>query len=139
VDVSKNELHRNAARASLPGISEEEMAVYRATAQRRLEQEEKRLAVRREKAWKTARRAAKLLKEDFGAQRVVVFGSLLRPECFNKWSDVDIAAWGIRPEDTFRAMGAVMDLSENIEINLVDMDTCRATLRAVIEREGQEI
>lgn len=80
------------------------MAVYRATARRRLEQEEKELAVRRERPWETARRAAKLLKEDFGAQRVVVFGSLLRPKCFNKWSDVDIAAWGIGPEDTFRAM-----------------------------------
>lgn len=85
MDVSKNELQRNAARTSLPGISEEEMAVYRATAQRRLEQEEKELAVRREKAWETAQRAAKLLKEDFSAQRVVVFGSLLPPECFNKY------------------------------------------------------
>lgn len=102
--VPKGELDRNATRASLPGISEEDMAVYRATARRRLEQEEKELAVRRERPWETARRAAKLLKEDFGAQRVVVFGSLLRPKCFNKWSDVDIAAWGIGPEDTFRAM-----------------------------------
>jgi predicted nucleotidyltransferase len=102
-------------------------------------QDEKELAVRRERAWETAHRAAKLLKDDFGAQRVVVFGSLLRPEYFNKWSDVDIAAWGIDTKDTFRAMGAVMDLGEAIEINLVDINTCRATLRVVIEREGQEI
>lgn len=30
-------------------------------------------------------------------------------------------------------------MREDIEINLVDIDTCRATLRAIIEREGQEI
>jgi len=139
VGVSRNELHRNTTKASLPKISEEDMAVYRATAQQRQEEDERDLLVKRERAWETARRAAKLLKEDFGAQRVVVFGSLLRSECFNKWSDVDIAAWGIRPEDTFRAMGAVMDLAEDIEINLVDMDACRPTLWTVIEREGQEI
>jgi len=44
VGVSKNELHQSATKASLPGISEEDMAVYRATARRRLEQEEKELA-----------------------------------------------------------------------------------------------
>ncbi|MBI2266703.1 MAG: nucleotidyltransferase domain-containing protein [Armatimonadetes bacterium] len=137
--VSKNELHPRATNASLPGISEEDMAAYRATARRRLEQEERELALRRKRAWETVRQAAKLLKEDFGAQRVVVFGSLLRPGCFNRWSDVDIAAWGIGKDDTFRAVGAVMDLGRNIEINLMDMDTCRATLRAIIEREGQEI
>lgn len=30
-------------------------------------------------------------------------------------------------------------MDEDIEINMVDMDTCRATLRAIIEHEGQEI
>lgn len=115
------------------------MAVYKAAAWQRMAQDEKELLVRRKRAWQTARRAAKLLKEDFGAHRVVVFGSLLCPKCFNKWSDLDIAAWGISPKDTFRAMGAVMDLREDVEINMVDIETCRATLRAIIEREGQEI
>ncbi|MBT9169707.1 MAG: hypothetical protein DDT18_00042 [Actinobacteria bacterium] len=139
MDGLKDEREQIATGASLSGISEEDMVVYKAAARHRLVQDEKELLVRRNKAWETARRAAKLLKEDFGAQRVVVFGSLLCPECFNKWSDVDIAAWGIGPKDTFRAMGAVMDLREDIEINLVDIETCRATLRTIIEREGQEI
>ena len=30
-------------------------------------------------------------------------------------------------------------MREDIEINLVDIDTCRATPRAIIERERQEI
>ena len=92
-----------------------------------------------ERAWELARQAAKLLKENYGATRVVVFGSLTHLNCFNKWSDVDIAAWGISPEDTFRAMGAMTDISKDIEINLVDIDTCRATLRAIIECEGKEV
>lgn len=120
-------------------LSEAEMAVYRATARRRRELDEQELTARRQRAWEAARRAAMLLREDFGAERVVVFGSLLRPHSFNKWSDVDIAAWGISSKDTFRALGAVMDLSADIEMNFVDIETCHAALRATIEREGQDI
>jgi|GEM_PF-207658 len=137
--LSNNEPHRIVTKASFPWISEEDMAIYKAAARLRLEQEKKELAARRKRAWELARQAAKLLKENFGAKRVVVFGSLLHLNCFNKWSDVDIAAWGIGAEDTFRAMGAVMDIGKDIEINLVDIDTCRAALRAIIESEGKEV
>lgn len=137
--LSKNEPDRIVSKAAFPWISEEDMVVYKATARLRLEQEEKELTARRKRAWELARQAAKLLKENFGAKRVVVFGSLLHLNCFSKWSDVDIAAWGISAEDTFRAMGAVMDIGKDIEINLVDIDTCRTTLRAIIEREGKEV
>jgi len=46
--------------------------------------------------------------------------------------------FGISAEDTFWAMGAVMDIDKDVEINLV-LDTCRATLRAIIEREGKDV
>lgn len=120
-------------------IPPEEMAAYRETARRRVIEEERELAQRRERAWELARRAARVLKEQFGATRVVVFGSLVREGGFTLWSDVDIAAWGIAPEDTFRALAAVMDLAEDIEIHLVDMGACPPSLRAVIEREGVEL
>jgi uncharacterized protein len=55
---------------------------------------------------------------------------------FNRWSDVDIAAWGLAPEDTFRAIGAVMDLPTEIAVNLVDVNTARPSLVAAIERDG---
>ncbi len=120
-------------------VTPEEMAIYRATARRRWEREQRELVQRRERAWELARRAATLLKEQFGATRVVVFGSLVHEDCFTLWSDVDIAAWGIAPEDTFRAIGAVMDVGGDIEVNLVDMGACRPSLRAVIEQEGVEL
>jgi len=69
----------------------------------------------------------------------VVFGSLVHEECFTPWSDVDVAAWGIRPEDTFRAIGAVLDIDDEIEVNLVDMGACPEWLRSVIEREGVDL
>lgn len=137
--MKENQYERSAWRTTIPGISAEDMAVYRSTVRRRLEHEQRELAERRERAWDTARKAAALLKDEFGANRVVVFGFLLRPECFSRWSDMDLAAWGIRAEDTFRAVGAVLDLDDEIEVNLVDMGACRPALRTVIEREGVEI
>jgi predicted nucleotidyltransferase len=117
----------------------EEIAEYRAFARRRHEQERHRLGLREERAWELARHAAALLRKEFGATRVVVFGSLVHKGCFTPWSDVDIAAWGIRSDDTFRAIGAVMDTSPDIPLQLVDMAACSHDLRTEIEREGIEI
>jgi len=89
--------------------------------------------------WQVAHRAAKLLREEYHAKRVVVFGSLLSAVCFTPWSDVDIAVWGLEPDQTFRAIGAVMDLTSSLEINLVDVNTCVPSLLQKIEREGVEI
>ena len=69
----------------------------------------------------------------------MAFGSLVHEGWFTPWSDVDIAAWGIQPKDTFRAIGVVMDVSREIEVNLVDVGACSPSLRAAIEREGVEL
>ncbi|HEY66354.1 MAG TPA: nucleotidyltransferase domain-containing protein, partial [Caldilineae bacterium] len=44
-----------------------------------------------------ARKAAEMLREEFGAIRVVLFGSLARGGPFDMHSDVDLAAWGLDP------------------------------------------
>ncbi len=120
-------------------LSPEKLAIYRATARRRRQQEKAEINRRREKAWRIARQTARLLREQFNVSRVVVFGSLTRESGFTRWSDVDIAAWGIAPEDTFRAIGAVMDLGTEIRVNLVDVNTARPSLLAVIEQDGVEL
>ncbi len=98
--------------------------------------ERKELDRLRDHAWQIARESAKLLKRKFGATRVVVFGSLIHEECFTPWSDVDIAAWGIPAEKALQAIGEVMDLGSRIEVNLVDMGTCKPGLKKIIEKEG---
>lgn len=125
--------------ATCSQIPPAEMAAYRAAARQRHRAEKERLHIRRQRAWNLARQAARLLEERFNAERVVLFGSLAHEDRFNRWSDVDIAAWGLRPEDTWRALGAVMDLDSEIAVNLVDMACCRPSLRAVIEREGVDL
>jgi predicted nucleotidyltransferase len=69
----------------------------------------------------------------------VVFGSLIHPGCFTRWSDVDLAARGLTPRDTLRAMEVVRDLSVEIPVNLVDLGACSESLRRVVEHEGQPL
>lgn len=97
------------------------------------------LRQRRERAWQTAERAAQILKESLAAERVVVFGSLVDPHRFTKWSDIDIAAWGIPPDRYFHAVAAVCDMSPEFKIDLVDPEICRSSLRQAIEKEGVEL
>jgi predicted nucleotidyltransferase len=117
-------------------LAPEDVAMYRAAARLRAGQEQQELAQREKRAWALARQAAVLLREEFAVERVVVFGSLVHEGCFTPWSDVDIAAWGIRLQDTFRAIGRVMDLDAEIELNLVDVGTCSDSLLMTVEQEG---
>ncbi|MCK4392933.1 nucleotidyltransferase domain-containing protein [Candidatus Bipolaricaulota bacterium] len=120
-------------------LTAEELRTYRRTARLRGQRVRQGTVERRTRAWELARQAATLLRERFGAERVVVFGSLVHEGCFTLWSDVDLAAWGLRPEDTFRAIGAIQDLSPDIELNLVDVEACSPSLLAVIKAEGVEL
>lgn len=97
------------------------------------------LTRRYQRAWKLAKRAASLLKERFGAKRVVVFGSLSERSRFTSWSDVDLAVWGIPDERFYAAVGAVTALAADLQVDLVDADDCRDSLREVIESEGIEV
>jgi len=117
-------------------LTPEQISTYRRHAQQRRQQELPEIERRRERAWEAARMAAQVLKEKFGVTRVVVFGSLVRDAGFTRWSDVDIAAWGLALEDTFRAIGVIMDLDTEVPVNLVDVNTASPPLLEAIEREG---
>jgi len=118
-------------------VRPEAMVVYRATAQRRWEEERQELARRRERAWQVARRATALLKEQFGATRVAAFGSLVHGYWFSRTSDIDLAAWDLPAEDYFVAVARLQDLSPDFRIDLVAMESCRPALRDIILKEGK--
>ncbi len=117
-------------------MSTEQMKQYQRTARARWQAEQKFCKARCEKAWELARQAAALLKKEYGAQRVVIFGSLVHPDRFTRWSDVDLAAWGLTSNTWLKAIVAVHTLSDEIELDLVDVCCCPPELLAAIEREG---
>lgn len=122
---------------STPQVSAEAMAKYRATAQRRRKEEQQALVRRRERAWEVTRRAAALLKDQFKATRVAVFGSLVHGYWFSRTSDVDLAAWGLESDDYFVAVAKLQDISPEFKIDLVSVESCKPALRETIARDGE--
>ncbi|MEW5873374.1 MAG: nucleotidyltransferase domain-containing protein [Chloroflexota bacterium] len=122
-------------------LSPEERKMYRPgmMLHQRTEEDQRRLTRRYDQAWRLARRAATLLRRQYGASRVVVFGSLAHAAWFNAWSDIDLAAWGIPPERFYAAVAAVTGLSPRFKVDLLDAEACRSELLRVIEGEGVEI
>jgi uncharacterized protein len=96
-------------------------------------------------AWNAARAAAAVLRERYGATRVVVFGSLARGD-FSPHSDIDLVAWDVAPQRYFEAVSFLLDLgadfvgaAEGFRIDVVAAEVAPAPLMREIEREGVAI
>ena len=94
---------------------------------------------RRVRALALAQAAAQLLKEQFGAQRVALFGSILTPTFFHERSDIDLAVCGLDERLYLRALGRLLDLDPNFEFDLVEFEVAPPRLQASIQKEGQEL
>lgn len=118
-------------------ISPEKMAEYRAGARQREAARQKQLDARFAHAWETARQGAALLKAQFQAEKVVVFGSLLDRKLFHQRSDIDLAAWGIPQEKYLRALGCLLDMTTEFSIDLVRVEEAPERLRLRIENDRE--
>jgi predicted nucleotidyltransferase len=122
-------------------LSYEELKKYypREAIRRRQVIEKEELSKRRHRAMLTARKAADLLRREFDAKEVFVFGSLARRGYFTFWSDIDIAARGIQPSRFFEAVGVITGISSEFKLNLVDLETCSGSFRETVKTEGKSI
>jgi predicted nucleotidyltransferase len=117
-----------------------EFKKYAQTARDRAAARRKQLEARRAQAWEVARRGATLLKKEFGAKRVVLFGSLPRgPSQFHAHSDIDLAVWGLDERFYLRAVGRLLDLDPKFEVDLLETEFARPALQKAIERDGIEL
>jgi predicted nucleotidyltransferase len=117
-------------------IPAEQMAVYRATARQRRQKKARELAARRQRAWEVAQQAAQILKEQFGAEQVAAFGSVLSDQRFHPHSDVDLAVWGLDEKVYYRAVSHLLDLDPTIPIDLIEFELAPPALQAIIKQEG---
>ena len=117
-------------------VSKQKMDKYKATAKRRWKQEQQQLSLIYSQKWALAKKAAELLKEQFGAQRVVAFGSIIKKDLFHLNSDMDIAVWGLDEKKYFRAVAKLLELDSSQRVDLVRIEDARGSLRSVIDQEG---
>ena len=132
-------MHRpTAPHRTTKDLSPQELAQYR----KRLNQHFQNRKVDKallQRAWHTAHRIAAMLYEDFNATQVAVFGSLVEPEAFSKWSDIDIAVWGVPNDQYFRAVWEAEDTSRLFKLDLIDFESCKGLFRERIESQAVSI
>jgi predicted nucleotidyltransferase len=113
-----------------------ELAPYRAF-WRKLAQAEPTPEMRAamEKARQEAERLAKILADEFGVERVYLFGSFawgveVRPD-----SDIDLAVEGLPPRQFFKAYGR-LERATSYAFDLVPLEQARPRLREQILKSG---
>ena len=120
-------------------LTRKEIAAYRRSAALVKPKKRESVRARRTLAWQVARRAARILRAEFGVKEVTVFGSLLHPALFHDRSDVDLAVWGLTGRAYYRAVSVLLDIEPSISVDLIAFEDARPGLQAAILQEGQKL
>lgn len=86
-----------------------------------------------------ARELAKMLKEQFGVRKVVLFGSLARTSWFTPGSDVDLAVQGLETREYWRAWKLAEDVIGDRLVDFVELESVSDSLKRAIDRYGMEL
>lgn len=121
---------------TLPLFSSQRMAVYRASARKRQQKRCDALHDRHQLGLAVAKRAAALLKQEFKAEKVALFGSMRSFAYIHERSDVDLAVWGLKPQAYYRAVGCLLALDPRIQIDLVEVEFASPRILSAIETTG---
>jgi predicted nucleotidyltransferase len=121
------------------GWPPEEMEKYRPWAAAKRYESDKRIDAIRDRAFAIAREAADLLKQEYGATRVVLFGSLAHRAWFTPRSDIDLYSEGIPGDRFFQAEETVQGIDRDFKVDLVEPQECSPELRRRIGEEGIEL
>lgn len=88
---------------------------------------------RRARALAAAEACIALLKERFGARRVILFGSLAGEGPWHSRSDIDLAVEGLADEEFFAAYAACRDLlPPDLELDLIPLEDAYPEMQARI-------
>ena len=120
-------------------LTPKEVAAYRRAVSPVNSKRRGELRARRLRAWRVARKAAKILRTEFGAERVIVFGSLIHSALFHERSDVVLAVWGLPGREYYCAVSVLLDIEPSISIDLIAFEDARHALQEVILKDGREL
>lgn len=93
-----------------------------------------RMQQRQQEGIAIAQQCAQFLKEKYGVSKVVLFGSLLNPEKMSSHSDIDLAVWDLPEKDYFKAIGYLLEISEEFSIDLVEIQHAKPYILVAIEQ-----
>ena len=100
------------------------------------EDEKKRLKVYR-KAKIVSQKAAEILVEKFGANKVYLIGSLKSKDEFQQASDIDLVVEGLKAEKYFKALSFIWGLlPKGMKLDLIPLEETDGYFRSNILEEG---
>ena len=117
---------------SMVNLSATQLQRYITSAQERERDHLAKLEERRQSALSLAKQAATLLKEEFGATQVILFGSLLT-ETFHESSDIDLAVIDLPENQYFQAVGRLLGLGD-FNFDLVEVQNVRPEIAKAISK-----
>jgi predicted nucleotidyltransferase len=94
---------------------------------------------RYQKGWETARKAARILREKYQIEKVILFGSLLDLSKFRYHSDIDLAVWGLPEQLYYQALKDILAISPDFSIDLIQIESASPSLQTVINNQGVEV
>ncbi len=101
-------------------VDVDKMYGYILAARKREQARQESLRQLQSRGVETAKQAARILRQQFRATRVVLFGSMLQPK-IHADSDIDLAVWNLSKSDYFQAVGKLQGLSE-FAIDLIEAE-----------------
>lgn len=119
-------------------LTPEQKERYSAGWLKRKKEEELQLKQKQEQAIAKAIRIAQLLKNKYGAQKAVLFGSL-STGCFWEYSDIDIAVYGTSERQYLDMAWEAYLIATPFQLDLVPAEKATALLIKRIEKEGKEL
>ena len=117
-------------------LAKEKLRIYRDSARRRWQAEEEELNLFYEKVLDIGREAARILKSEYGAKRVAVFGSAVHRHLFHNRSDLDLAVWGLDEKQYYRAVSRLLQIDQSLSVDLIRVEDADPSLMELIEKEG---
>lgn len=93
----------------------------------------------RSKAVEKAKKVAILLKEKFGAQRVILFGSLCRKAYLHKRSDIDLLVEGIKTADILKAGFEAWIVADPFDVDIIPVEIAEEKIIKIAYEEGTEL
>ncbi len=121
-------------------LTPEQLEQYKKTARRRLASAtlSEDYEARRAALLERAAEAAELLKQQYDADRVILFGSLVHRAWFTPDTDVDLAVEGLKG-NYWQAWRQVEEVIEDRQVDLVEIESASNSLRQAIRDDGIEL
>ncbi|RJQ44450.1 MAG: hypothetical protein C4538_10550 [Nitrospiraceae bacterium] len=93
----------------------------------------------RSEAIDRAGKVAILLKEKYGAKRVIIFGSSVRKAYMHEGSDIDLLVEGIKKEDFLHAGFDACTAAVPFDVDIIPIETAHAYIVEAAIRDGMEL